>query len=225
MRQRLLRIAVAGTAALLLTAAGPATERPADSPVNVPEPDGIWTGPQRGYTPATLSGAVVVDIDALDALIARDRPVLLDVSLADRRPAGFPADRPWLPAHRSVPGAVWMANAGAAPLEPGREDLFLKRVADLTGGDKGRAIVTFLPSRMLGQLERGQAAGAPGLWPRALVPGGHRGLAGAPPHHGHSRGRGLGDRAGRGRSPALGGSRAGSGRLRAAPDRSTKPTL
>lgn len=143
MRQRLLRIAVAGTAALLLTAAGPATERPADSPVNVPEPDGIWTGPQRGYTPATLSGAVVVDIDALDALIARDRPVLLDVSLADRRPAGFPADRPWLPAHRSVPGAVWMANAGAAPLEPGREDLFLKRVADLTGGDKGRAIVTF----------------------------------------------------------------------------------
>lgn len=138
MRQRLLRIAAAGTALLLLAAAGPA-----DSPVNVPEPDGIWTGPQRGYTPATLSGATVIDIDALDALIARDRPVLLDVSLADRRPAGLPADRPWLPAHRSVPGAVWMANAGAAPLDPAHEALFLKRVAELTGGDKGRAVVAF----------------------------------------------------------------------------------
>ncbi len=138
MRQRLVRIALAGTAALLLGAASPA-----DSPVNVPEPDGIWTGPQRGYTPATLSGATVIDIDALDALIAREKPVLLDVSLADRRPAGLASDRPWLPAHRSVPGAVWMANAGAAPLEPGREELFLKRVAELTGGDTGRAIVAF----------------------------------------------------------------------------------
>lgn len=138
MRQRLVRIALAGTAALLLGAASPA-----DSPVNVPEPEGIWTGPQRGYTPATLAGAAVIDIDALDALIAREKPVLLDVSLADRRPAGLASDRPWLPAHRSVPGAVWMANAGAAPLEPGREELFLRRVAELTGGDKSRAIVAF----------------------------------------------------------------------------------
>jgi PQQ-dependent catabolism-associated CXXCW motif protein len=138
MMQRLVRLAVAGTAMLVLAAASPA-----DSPLNVPEPDGIWTGPQRGYTPATLSGATVIDIDALDALIARDKPVLLDVSLADRRPAGFPDNRPWLPAHRSIPGAVWMASAGAAPLDPAREALFLRRVAALTDGDKGRAIVAF----------------------------------------------------------------------------------
>ncbi|KQP93306.1 rhodanese [Methylobacterium sp. Leaf113] len=135
---RLVRLALAGAAAFVLAAASPA-----DSPVNVPEPDGIWTGPQRGYTPATLSGATVLTIDTLDALMARDKPVLLDVSLADRRPAGFPSDRPWLPAHRSVPGAVWMPNAGAAPLDPAHESLFLKRVADLTGGDKNRAIVAF----------------------------------------------------------------------------------
>lgn len=138
MMRRLVRLAVAGTAMLVLAAAGPA-----DSPLNVPEPDGIWTGPQRGYTPATLSGATVIDIDALDALIACDKPILLDVSLADRRPAGFPDDRPWLPAHRSIPGAVWMANAGAAPLDPARETLFLQRVEELTGGDRGRAIVAF----------------------------------------------------------------------------------
>jgi PQQ-dependent catabolism-associated CXXCW motif protein len=138
MMQRLARIALASAAARNKAAASPA-----DSPVNVPEPDGIWTGPQRGYTPATLSGATVIDIDALDALMKAKSPILLDVSLADRRPAGFPTDRPWLPAHRSVPGAVWMASAGAAPLDPGDEALFLARVADLTGGDKGRDVVAF----------------------------------------------------------------------------------
>ncbi|GJE43997.1 rhodanese-like domain-containing protein [Methylobacterium soli] len=123
-------------AALVLAAA------PADSPVNVPEPDGIWTGPQRGYTPATLAGATVIDINGLDALLP-EGPVLLDVSLADRKPEGFPADRPWLPAHRSVPGAVWMPNAGAAPMAPAQEALFYRRVEDLTGGDKAKPIVTF----------------------------------------------------------------------------------
>jgi PQQ-dependent catabolism-associated CXXCW motif protein len=145
--QRLARIAACAALVLGVATAGaaanPAVQSPADSPVNVPEPDGIWTGPQRGYTPATLSGATVIDVDGLDALLARDKPVLLDVSMADRRPAGFPADRPWLPAHRSVPGAVWMANAGAAPLDAAREALFHKRVAELTGGDKQRTIVAF----------------------------------------------------------------------------------
>ena len=92
---------------------------------------------------APPAGASVIDIDALDALIARDKPVLLDVSLADRRPTGFPDDRPWLPAHRSIPGAIWMANAGAAPLDPVREALFSRRVGELTGGDKGQDIVAF----------------------------------------------------------------------------------
>lgn len=132
------RTAVAVFAAFLLTGASPA-----DSPVNVPEPDGLWTGPQRGYTPATLKGATVIDIDALDRLAASGRPVLIDVALADRKPAGFPADRPWLPAHRSIPGAVWMPGAGAAPLDPAREAAFDARIADLTGGDKTKPIVTF----------------------------------------------------------------------------------
>ncbi|HEV7440908.1 MAG TPA: rhodanese-like domain-containing protein [Methylobacterium sp.] len=131
-----LRGAAILAAALVLAAA------PADSPVNVPEPDGIWTGPQRGYTPATLAGATVIDIAGLDALIP-GAPVLLDVALADRKPDGFPSDRPWLPAHRSVPGAVWMPSAGAAPMAPEQEALFYRRVEDLTGGDKAKVIVTF----------------------------------------------------------------------------------
>jgi len=129
------------TAAALLTLGVAAA--PADSPVNVPEPDGFHTGPQQGYTPPTLKGAVVLDIDGLDRVVAEARPVLIDVALADRRPAGMAPDKPWLPAHRSIPGAVWMPNAGAAPLDPAPEALFLARVADLTGGDRTKPIVTF----------------------------------------------------------------------------------
>ncbi|KQP52803.1 rhodanese-like domain-containing protein [Methylobacterium sp. Leaf108] len=129
---------------------------PADSPVNVPEPDGLWTGPARGYTPATLQGARVVDLDGLDALIARDKPVLIDVALADQRPTNFPADRPWLPTHRSIPGSVWMPNAGAAPLDPRQEAVFLSRVEALTGGDRTRAVVTFCRPECWGSWNAGK---------------------------------------------------------------------
>ncbi|NEU13206.1 rhodanese [Methylobacterium sp. BTF04] len=133
-----MRLLTAATAALLLAAAAPA-----DSPVNLPEPEGFHTGVQQGYTPPTLTGAMVLDIDGLDALMAQAEPVLIDVALADRRPAGMAADKPWLPAHRTIPNAVWMPNAGAAPLDPAHEALFLERVAELTGGDKAKPIVTF----------------------------------------------------------------------------------
>ncbi|MGU3539304.1 rhodanese-like domain-containing protein [Methylobacterium sp. A54F] len=133
---------LAALAATLCAATILAAAMPADSPVNVPEPDGYWTGAPQGYTPKTLKGARVIDLAALDALMA-DKPVLLDVALADRKPDNFPADRPWLPAHRSIPGAVWMPGAGAAPMDPAREAAFLKRIEELTGGDKGRAVVTF----------------------------------------------------------------------------------
>ena len=132
------RVAAALAALLLLVGAGPAT-----SPVDVPEPDGIYAGPQHGYTPQSLRGATVVDLAALDALVAGGEPILIDVALADRKPAGFPSDRPWLPSHRSLPGAVWMPNAGAEPLTPEQGAAFLARVAELTGGDKSRPIVTF----------------------------------------------------------------------------------
>ncbi|WP_336489739.1 rhodanese-like domain-containing protein [Methylobacterium nigriterrae] len=144
------RRGVAILAALLLAAASPA-----DSPVNVPEPDGIWTGPQRGYTPTTLKGAKVIGIAGLDALMA-EKPVLIDVALADRKPEGFPADRPWLPAHRSIPDAVWMPGAGAAPIDPAHEAQFDRRVEELTGGDKGKPIVTFCHPECWGSWNAGK---------------------------------------------------------------------
>jgi PQQ-dependent catabolism-associated CXXCW motif protein len=123
-------------ALVVLTLTGPA------GAADVPEPDGVWTGPMHGPTPKTLKGAIVVDIPSLDALMAQ-RALFLDVGPADKKPADFPKDLPWLPIHRTIPGAVWMPGAGAAPLERAREGLFYKRLEQLTRGDKSKPIVTF----------------------------------------------------------------------------------
>jgi PQQ-dependent catabolism-associated CXXCW motif protein len=133
---------VAKGAAVLATLVILASAAPAGSAVDVPEPDGVWTGPMHGPTPKTLKGATVVAIPSLDALMAQ-RALFLDVGPADKKPADFPKDLPWLPIHRTIPGAVWMPGAGAAPLEQAREGLFYKRLEELTRGDKARPIVTF----------------------------------------------------------------------------------
>lgn len=152
----LARIAALAALGLMLGAAGPA-----DSPVNVPEPEGLYTGPSHGYTPATLKGATVLDLKGLEALLP-EKPVLLDVVLADRKPAGFPASRPWLPTHRSLPDAVWLPGAGEAPLKPAQEEVFLARVAALTGGDKGRPVVTFCRPECWGSWNAGKRLVAAG---------------------------------------------------------------
>lgn len=109
---------------------------------DAPEPQGLWTGAMYGRTPGTLSGAAVVDLAALEALVAA-QPLLLDVGPAQQKPENFPDNRPWLPIHRSIPGAVWMPGAGLAPLDADREELFYRRIAELTRGDKTRPIVVF----------------------------------------------------------------------------------
>lgn len=124
--------------AAFLTAAGPAT-----SPIDVPEPDGLYEGAPQGYVPPTLKGAEVVDTPALERLIAAEKPVLIDVSLADRKPDNLPAGTIWSPSHRSIPGAVWLPEAGAAPLDPHKETALFERMSELTGGDKSKPVVVF----------------------------------------------------------------------------------
>lgn len=131
------RLAAVVALAAFLGAAGPAT-----SPLDVREPDGLYEGPQDGYTPKSLQGASVVDLAGVARLMS-EKAVLIDVGLANRKPAGLPETTLWLPTHRTIPGAVWLPNAGAAPLTPEQEDTFLRRVADLSGRDRGRPIVIF----------------------------------------------------------------------------------
>lgn len=131
-----------------------ATGTPALS-AEVQEPDGMWTGPMHGETPATLEGAVVVDLAALEALIA-ENPVLLDVGPADEKPEDFPPDRLWLPTHRSIPGAVWFPGGGAATFDPAQEEAFFRRLAELTEDDASRPVVTFCRPQCWGSWNAGK---------------------------------------------------------------------
>ncbi len=115
----------------------------AATPGQVPEPDGLWQGPMRGYTPNAVKGASVLDTAALAKLLDAERPVLLDVALADVKPPSMAPGTPWLPLHRSIPGAVWLPGAGSGADDPQFSERFKSRVAALTGGDPGRAVVTF----------------------------------------------------------------------------------
>jgi PQQ-dependent catabolism-associated CXXCW motif protein len=107
-----------------------------------PEPEGYRTGSLRAPTPATLSGARVLDLAGLEAAIAA-RAVLIDVGPAPVKPEDLPAGTLWLPTHRSIPGAAWMPGAGLGELPPGRERLLLDQVAELTRGDPAAPVVVF----------------------------------------------------------------------------------
>jgi PQQ-dependent catabolism-associated CXXCW motif protein len=131
------RLVAALTTALLIAGPGLADD---SAP---PEPDGYRTGVLRAPTPATLSGARVLDIAALEAAV-EGGAVLIDVGPAPVKPEDLPADRPWLPTHRSIPGATWLPGAGLGDdLPPERAALLLDQVAELTGGDAARPVVVF----------------------------------------------------------------------------------
>jgi PQQ-dependent catabolism-associated CXXCW motif protein len=115
----------------------------AQTPGHVPEPAGLWQGPMHGYTPNTVEGAKVIDTAALANLLADKEPLLLDVALADKKPPSMSPATPWMPAHRSIPGAIWMPGAGGGGLDPKFSDAFRDRLGDLTGGDLAYPIVTF----------------------------------------------------------------------------------
>lgn len=121
----------------------------------VREPEGLWSGAMRGETPKSLQGAVVLDVAGLEALLPRD-PILLDVGPADKKPNGLPEDRLWLPAHRSLPKAVWLPGAGAATLDAAQEEAFFHRVEGLTQGDNARPIVVFCQPRCWGSWNAGK---------------------------------------------------------------------
>ena len=97
----------------------------------------------RAATPATLSGAAVLDLPALEAAVA-ERAILIDVGPAPVKPDDFPADRVWLPTHRSIPGAPGCPGAGLGDdLPPEREALLLQPGGGAHRRRPGRTIVVF----------------------------------------------------------------------------------
>ncbi len=113
----------------------------AAAPAPVPEPSGLWQGAMHGATPNRLKGATVIDTDAFAKL--RPRALLLDVAEAEKKPPSLSKDMPWMPTHRSIPGAVWLANAGSGTRDRAFAAAFKVRVAALAGNDLNRPIVAF----------------------------------------------------------------------------------
>lgn len=112
-------------------------------PGHVPEPAGLYQGAMHGYTPNTVKGGTVVDTNELATLIATEHPLLLDVAEKDRKPPTMRKDTPWLPTHRSLPGAVFLQGGGKGGDDPAFAADFKSRVATLTGGDMAKPVVTF----------------------------------------------------------------------------------
>ena len=141
----LIRGASAAALLLAVTAAlpGRAEVPSAVAPGDVSEPSGLYQGAMHGYTSSTVAGGIVVDTAALAKLIETAHPLLLDVAEKDRKPPTMRADTPWLPTHRSLPGAVFLQGGGKGSDDPAYADAFKARVAALTGDDRSKPIVTF----------------------------------------------------------------------------------
>lgn len=103
--------------------------------------EGYRLGDYRAPTPLSLEGAVTVDTDEVRDLMATGSVIAVDVLPAPRRPD----DGAWLlPRPRlSLPGAVWLANAGYGDLSPAMARWFAEELNRLTAGDRERPLMFF----------------------------------------------------------------------------------
>ncbi|MDD9981363.1 MAG: PQQ-dependent catabolism-associated CXXCW motif protein [Gammaproteobacteria bacterium] len=108
------------------------------------EPSGYRMSEYRTPVPCTLTGATVVDAEALRQRIERDSPLLVDVLPSPRRPEGLAEGTPWLPpARRNIPGTIWLPNTGFGELPVEEENYLRANLVRLTRGDRSRAIVFY----------------------------------------------------------------------------------
>lgn len=120
------------------------TALPGAAPAEVAEPQGYWTGPMHGEVPATLSGARVLSTEVLAALIAQERPVLVDAADKPPRPDNLAPGAIWKPLpHENIAGSIWVPGIGTGQLAAELEAYFRERLHALTAGDLDKPIVFY----------------------------------------------------------------------------------
>lgn len=109
----------------------------------VPEPAGYRQGDYRAPVPAALKGARTVDVAGLQAVLAAEDALLVDVMPTQPKPANRPADSLWRdPQRETIAGAVWLANMGYGRLDDSDEAAFRAELEHLAG-DVNRTTVFF----------------------------------------------------------------------------------
>lgn len=90
-----------------------------------PEPAGYRIDNYRAPTPATVTGAAVLDTTTAQRLWKSGGAVWIDVVAAPHRPPDLPASAVWMPvARRDIPGSVWLPDVGRGSLNPQLEAYF-----------------------------------------------------------------------------------------------------
>lgn len=136
------RMALALLAVAALTGVAQAAD---ESP---PEPAGYWNGPMLGPVPDSIAGGTVIGTSALAELIRTERPVLIDVLPAQRRPEAQAKGSPWMPLpHRGIAGSVWIPGAGNGTMPAPMAAYLRQRLRDLTRNDPDRPIVLYCRSQ------------------------------------------------------------------------------
>jgi PQQ-dependent catabolism-associated CXXCW motif protein len=108
------------------------------------EPSGYRTDTYRAPVPATLKGARVIDTQAAELLWRERSAIFIDVLPRAVKPDNLPADMVWRETpHKSIPGAVWLANVGYGVVPEPLLQAFQAQLAELTGGDRTRMLVFF----------------------------------------------------------------------------------
>jgi PQQ-dependent catabolism-associated CXXCW motif protein len=114
----------------------------------VPEPEGLWSGPINSAVPAAIAGGKVIHAKELSRLLKKSKPLVIDVSNESKRPEGMAPDAPWLPPPQQViPGSVWLPGAGMADVAPETDALFRKLLAQRTRGNHDHPIVLYCHER------------------------------------------------------------------------------
>ena len=108
-------------------------------------PEGYRSAHYRAPTPLQVPHGQTLDTRGLQALLQRERPLLIDVQAVAVRPELAEFGLSWLPSEPrySLPGATWLPNVGYAQLSPGMDGYFRSQLARLSGGDRSRPIVIF----------------------------------------------------------------------------------
>ena len=112
---------------------------------DVAEPGGYRLDDYNKPVPKSLKGArAVLSADEAKTLQDAGAAVFIDVYPRAPKPANLPPSTVWRePPHRSIQGAVWLANVGFGGLTNHVQAYFEGNLARLSGGDKAKPLVFF----------------------------------------------------------------------------------